>query len=189
MPKLWSDTIESHRREVRDAILDNAASLVAEHGLRSVTMSQVAEATGIGRATLYKYFQGMEEILVAWHEQQVASHFKRLVEVRNEAGNAIEKLKAMLETYALIMYEYHGTELASIVHQDKHVAGARQHLKHFIKDMLADAVEAGEVRDDVAPDDLATYCFHALAASGELTSRAAVQQLVMIILAGLYSRT
>jgi AcrR family transcriptional regulator len=56
MPKLWNETIEAHRREVRDAILDNTAALVAEHGLLSVTMSQIAEETGIGRATLYKYF-------------------------------------------------------------------------------------------------------------------------------------
>lgn len=51
MPKLWNQTIEAHRRDVHDAILDTAAALVAEHGLRSVTMSQIAEQTGIGRAT------------------------------------------------------------------------------------------------------------------------------------------
>src|SRR6266700_7593935 len=56
VPKLWKETIEAHRREVGDAILDTTAALVAEHGLRSVTMSQIAEETGIGRATLYKYF-------------------------------------------------------------------------------------------------------------------------------------
>jgi len=54
VPKLWHHTIEAHRREVRDAILDNTATLVAAHGLRQVTMSQIAEQTGIGRATLYK---------------------------------------------------------------------------------------------------------------------------------------
>ena len=52
MPKLWSETIDAHRREVRDAILDTTAALVAEHGLRAVTMSQIAGQTGIGRATL-----------------------------------------------------------------------------------------------------------------------------------------
>src|SRR5262245_8068886 len=74
MPKLWTETIETHRREVRDAILDTAAALVADRGLRSVTMSQVAEETGIGRATLYKYFPGVEAILLAWHERQVTGH-------------------------------------------------------------------------------------------------------------------
>jgi AcrR family transcriptional regulator len=62
VPKLWSETIESHRREVRDAIVDTAAALVAEHGLASVTMSQIAGETGIGRAMLYKYFPDVEAI-------------------------------------------------------------------------------------------------------------------------------
>ena len=56
MPKLWTDTVEEHRRAVRDAALDAAAKLVAAHGLASVTMSKIAAETGIGRATLYGTF-------------------------------------------------------------------------------------------------------------------------------------
>src|SRR5215207_8059831 len=51
VPKLWNETIEAHRREVHDAILDTTWALIAEHGLLSVRMSQIAEKTGIGRAT------------------------------------------------------------------------------------------------------------------------------------------
>jgi AcrR family transcriptional regulator len=53
VPKLWTDTVDEHRRAVRDATLDATARLVAEHGLASVTMSKIATETGIGRATLY----------------------------------------------------------------------------------------------------------------------------------------
>ena len=38
MPKLWTETIEEHRRTVHDATLDATAALVREHGLASVTM-------------------------------------------------------------------------------------------------------------------------------------------------------
>jgi DNA-binding transcriptional regulator YbjK len=62
VPRLWNETIEAHRREVRDAILATTAALVDREGLRSVTMAQVAEKTGIGRATLYKYFPSVEAI-------------------------------------------------------------------------------------------------------------------------------
>lgn len=65
MPKLWNETIEAHRHTVREAILNTTAELVTEHGLLSVTMSQIAEKTGIGRATLYKYFPDVEAILHA----------------------------------------------------------------------------------------------------------------------------
>ena len=64
MPKLWNETIEAHRRAVHEAILNTTAALVAEHGLRSVTMSQIAEEAGIGRATLYKYFSDVDAILL-----------------------------------------------------------------------------------------------------------------------------
>ncbi|MBF8284487.1 MAG: TetR family transcriptional regulator [Anaerolineales bacterium] len=188
MPKLWNETIEAHRRGVRDAILDTTAALVAEHGLLSVTMSQIAEETGIGRATLYKYFSGVEAILVAWHERQVTGHFEHLVELRDQAGDAGERLEAVLEAYALISYEYHGTELAALVHRGEHVARAQQQLSDLIRDLLTEAAETGDVRDDVAPDELASYCLHALAAASSLPSKAAVHRLVTVTLAGLHPR-
>src|SRR5206468_1028464 len=83
VPKLWSETIEEHRQAVREATLDTTAALVAEHGLTSVTMSKIAEETGIGRATLYKYFPDVEAILIAWHERQITRHLEYLTEVRN----------------------------------------------------------------------------------------------------------
>lgn len=74
VPRLWTETIEAHRREVREAILDTTAALVTEHGLLSLTMSQIAEETRIGRATLYKYFPDVEAILLAWHDRQITAH-------------------------------------------------------------------------------------------------------------------
>lgn len=65
MLKLWSETIDAHRAPVRDATLNTAAGLVAKHRLRSMTMSAIAEESGIGRATLYMYFPAVEASLVA----------------------------------------------------------------------------------------------------------------------------
>lgn len=185
VPKLWNETIEAHRREVREAILDTTAALVAEHGLRSVTMSQIAEETGIGRATLYKYFPDVEAILLAWHERQVRAHLEQLVQLRDQAGDARKRLEAVLEAYALIQHEHHGTELAVLLHRGEHVARAQQQLTDFIRDLLAESAEAGEIRDDVPPDELARFCLHALAAASSLPSKAALRRLVAVTLAGL----
>jgi AcrR family transcriptional regulator len=188
MPKLWTETIEAHRREVRDAILDTTATLVAEHGLRSVTMSQIAEETGIGRATLYKYFPDVEAILFAWHERQITAHLEHLGEVRDQAADAGERLEAVLEAYALISHESRGhrdTELAAFLHRDDQVAQAQHQLRDMIRDLLTEAAETGDLRDDVAPDELASYCLHALAAANSLPSKSAVRRLVTVTLAGL----
>jgi AcrR family transcriptional regulator len=188
MPRLWDETIEAHRRAVRDATLDTTAALVAEHGLASVTMSQIAAETGIGRATLYKYFPDVDAILVAWHERQVADHLAQLAEVRDQAGRAGERLKAVLGTYALILHEHHGSDLAASLHRGAHVAQAHQQLRDFVRDLLREGAASGEVRDDVAPEELASYCLHAVAAARHLPSKAAVSRLVGVILAGLQAR-
>ena len=185
VPKLWNETIEAHRREVREAILETTWALVAERGLRSVTMSQIAEKTGIGRATLYKYFPDVEAILVAWHERQITGHLEHLAELRDQAGGARERLEAVLEAYALIQHKRHTTELAALLHRDEHIARAQQHLTDIIRDLLTEATKTGAVRDDVAPDELASYCLHALAAASSLPSEAAVRRLVTVTLAGL----
>jgi AcrR family transcriptional regulator len=185
VPQLWNESIEAHRRAVRDATLDTAAALVAEHGLRSVTMSRLAEETGIGRATLYKYFSGVEAILLAWHERQIALHLEYLAEVRDRGGDPGERLAAVLEAYALVSREHPSTELAALLHQGQHVARAHEQVTDFIRDLLAEGAQTGAFRDDVAPDELARYCLHAVGAARSRPSTAAVRRLVTVILAGL----
>jgi AcrR family transcriptional regulator len=185
VPKLWNETIDAHRRAVRDATLDTTAALVAKHGLLSVTMAKIAEETGIGRATLYKYFPDVEAILIAWHDRQVAGHLEHLTAIRDQAGDAGERLDAVLEAFALISHEQHGTKLAARLHRGEHVVKAQHQLHHLIRDLLAEGAATGDLRDDVAPDELATYCLHALTAASSLPSKAAVRRLVAVTLAGL----
>jgi AcrR family transcriptional regulator len=188
MPKLWNQTIEAHRAAVREATLDATAALVAKHGLRSVTMSQIAEATGIGRATLYKYFPDVEAILHAWHERQIASHLQQLAEARDHASAPGQRLQAVLEAYALISHESHGhrdTELGTFLHRDRQVAQAEQRLHEMIQDLLTEAAKAGDVRDDIAADELASYCLAALTAASTLPSKTSVRRLVALTLTGL----
>ena len=188
MPRLWASTIEIHRREVREAILDATAALVNQHGLRPVTMSQIADATGIGRATLYKYFPDVEAILLAWHEREIAAHLEHLERVRDSARAAAARLDAVLEAYALILHESHGhndAELAAFLHRDEHVADANRQLREMVRELVSDAAAAGNVRDDVPPDELASYCLHALTAARRAPSRAGVRRLVEVTLAGL----
>jgi AcrR family transcriptional regulator len=189
VPKLWTGTIEAHRREVHEAILETTAHLVATRGLRSVTMSEIAEQTGIGRATLYKYFPDVESILMAWHERQVAAHLRELAVVCGRSGDVGQRLEAVLKTYALMSHQHHGTELAALLHQGSHVARARQHLHSFIRGLLAEGAKNGAFRDDVPADELASYCLHALTAASSMPSKPAVQRLVKVIMGAFGART
>ena len=190
MPKLWTDTIETHRREVHAAILDTTAALVARHGVLAVTMSQIAEATGIGRATLYKYFPDVETILESWHRHHIEQHLRELAKAR-DAARAGDQLTAVLERYASIQHErraHHATELAAHLHGGEHVAEAHRELRALVGGVLTDASRTGSLRTDVGVDELVVYCLRALDAAADLPSKAAVRRLVRVVVDGLGAR-
>ena len=180
MPRLWRETIDAHRAEVRDAILDAAYTLADDHGALDVTMSQVAEATGIGRATLYKYFPDVGAIFRAWHERHVDEHLRALLEIADGSGDAAARLRRVLEFYALLRSRRPKTDLAAMLHQSGGHAGAEERLIDVFQRVLDEAVTADAVRGDIPTRELATYCLHALGAASHCTSRAAVQRLVAV---------
>jgi AcrR family transcriptional regulator len=180
MPKLWNETIDAHRRAVRDATFDATVELVANHGLASVTMSQIAQETGIGRATLYKYFPDVEAVLRGWHERQVGRHLELFSSVAQENGSPLARLEKMLEAYAQMVHQHHGNRLAAMLHATSHVAHAKNHLSSFLASIIAEGVVACEIRDDVAPSELAEFCLNAVSGPTASPSKAAVAQLVQL---------
>lgn len=188
VPKLWTDTIDAHRHQVREAVLDATAGLIAEQGLLAVSMSLVAERAGIGRATLYKYFPDIESVLLAWHERQVAGHLDHLGRLAAQPGTAMQRLGAVLTGYALIARESHthpDAGLAAFLHRGDHVSHAENALHHLVTDLVAQAVHEGDARVDVAPEELANYCLHALNAASTALSKPAANRIVTVTLGGL----
>ena len=188
MPRLWNETIETHRQDVRNAILDAAGSLANEHGVLAATMSRIAEKAGIGRATLYKYFPDAEAVLHAWHERHVIEHLDQLAELASGDGAAEQRLEAALMGYARIRHfrARHGApDVGALVHQGAAVSDAEKKLTKLFGDLLAECQAAGEIRDDIGVDELAVYCLHALSAAARLPSEAATKRLVTVTLSAL----
>ena len=122
-------------------------------------MSKIAKATGIGRATLYKYFPDVEAILLAWHERQIDRHLSHLAAVRDGVDNPAGRLLAVLEAYGLILRDHPASEAAALLHRGEHMARAEHHLAALVRDLIADCVRSGNVRDDVPSDELASFTF------------------------------
>jgi AcrR family transcriptional regulator len=181
VPKLWNDTIESHRRDVTDAILRSTVDLVTERGLRAVTMSEVAERASIGRATLYKYFPSIEAILHAWHQQQVAHHLEELGRIASRERPAIDRLTDVLERYADVLHETHDADLVGLLHQPEHMDAAHDQLHELLVRLISLAADEGVVRPDIPPGELALFCRNSLERVGDLGSKAAVKRRVLLV--------
>ncbi|MEW9534573.1 TetR/AcrR family transcriptional regulator [Microbispora sp. NPDC049125] len=50
----------------RKRILDVAARLFGEHGVRAVGIQQVIDETGLGKSQLYREFDGKDDLVAAW---------------------------------------------------------------------------------------------------------------------------
>ena len=188
MPKLWNTTLETHRYEVRQAIMETTWALAAEHGPMSVTMARIAQETGIGRATLYKYFPDVETILHAKHQEHVLDHLRRLTALRDRTPDSGERLEAVAHAYAQICHHraQHGSaELAALAHEAGRVEGAEKELLALFGEMIQAEMTIGNLRTDSTSEELATYCLHALGAASKLTSDAAVKRLVDVVLRGM----
>ena len=141
-----------------------------------------------GWIAVSRHRSGFPAVLTAWHERQITTHLDQLSAAADPADPALVRLKAVLHTYAQIQHHsthHHGGELAALLHRGEHVDHARQRLHDFLHNLIAEAARDGNVRDDVATDELATYCLHALTAAGTFSSQDAVDRLVAVTLAGL----
>ena len=69
------------KEERRQAILDAAEKLFVKHPDRMASVSEVAEAAGLGKGTVYLYFPSKEEMLLALHERHTAAFFARFMEL------------------------------------------------------------------------------------------------------------
>lgn len=78
-----------------------------------------------------------------------------------------------------------GSDPSATLHQTQHARRARERLATFVADLLRDAADAGHVRRDVPPRELAEYCLAALGAAQARASGATVKRLVAVTLDGL----
>jgi AcrR family transcriptional regulator len=188
VPKLWEESIDGHRRAVRDAITEAAWRLAEEHGPFTLTMSQVAKAAGIGRATLYKYFTDVESILIAHHAQHVEGHLRSLEELCGGSGPVASRLVAAMHAYASICFHrgrHASRDVSALVHRNPEVADAERRLREVFASLIAGAAAEGLVRTDIGSEELARYCLHALPAAAQAANIEQVARLVRVVLDGL----
>jgi AcrR family transcriptional regulator len=67
------------KEERRQVILDAVEALYVQHPDRMPSVSEVAEEAGLAKGTVYLYFAGKEEMLLALHERHVAGFFDALM--------------------------------------------------------------------------------------------------------------
>lgn len=150
-------------RDTRDAILAAAEGLFGERGFSKTTLEDVASAASVSRPLLYRYFGDkralfrvvVERVLHEWNEVLVA-------EASRATPGTAHTLRLVL--LACLDYARSRTVLRGLLVRDaglvRSAAGSvldegRGLLPALLERVLAQGVERGDVRSDLAIDDMA----------------------------------
>ncbi len=89
-------TREKKKLATRTAILEAAMRLFTEKGYDNTSISDLARTAGIGKGTIYTYFAGKSEILLAFCEQQLAFVSR---ELRDKSDPDASLLRRLLDLF------------------------------------------------------------------------------------------
>jgi len=149
------------------AILDAAAHVLSEQG-NSSSMADVAEAAGISRATLYRYYPHREALLNALAALALADAAARLADAgldRAPVEEAIERIVravvAVGDRYAVLVQE----------HVKFDAAEAERCLGEPMRAVFERGIESGLFRQDLSVDVLLELFGGALMGAIKLTQR------------------
>jgi AcrR family transcriptional regulator len=89
---------EKHERQ-RTAVEATALELFVAHGFDAVTVDEIAQAAGLSRATVFRYFGSKEAILFANHPRELAS-LHRLLDEHPGARGSVSELREVVGEFA-----------------------------------------------------------------------------------------
>ncbi|MFG1710945.1 TetR/AcrR family transcriptional regulator [Nonomuraea sp. M3C6] len=89
------------REHAAAGILDIAATVFAEYG-EAASMTDIAKAAGVGRATLYRYFPSREALVQALYQTAVSDLFSKIDDANLDAA-PVEEALARLTRAAMTM--------------------------------------------------------------------------------------
>jgi AcrR family transcriptional regulator len=145
--------IEDVKMELRDRIIGEASFLFFNNGIRSMTMSDIANGLGISKRTLYEVFRDKEELL----EKCVYAHMEKADEEINAiASDSEDVIGALMRIYAKHLTNMRNVHKTLIHDLKKYHAQIFKKIECKQKEgtyvflpLLKKGVEQGLIRDDV----------------------------------------
>jgi AcrR family transcriptional regulator len=97
--------ITPNRRGVRarEAVLDAAERLIAQHGYDAATIAALVAEAGVPSSSIYHYFGSKQGVLLAAVERGAERFFHELPAVGRRSGSEREHVQALLDTVQAVL--------------------------------------------------------------------------------------
>jgi AcrR family transcriptional regulator len=183
----------------RDELLDLAATMFAERGLRATTVRDIADSAGILSGSLYHHFKSKEQMVEEVLRDFLDWLFGRYREIVDTEPNPLERLKGLFMTSfeaiedrhaQVVIYQDEAKRLSALPQFDFVEARNKEQRKLWI-DLLNEGVEQGCFRPDIDVDvvyrfirDTTWVSVRWYQPGGPLTAEEVGRQYLSIVLGG-----
>ena len=162
----------------RDKIVASAIELIGDLGLHALTPKNLARKQNISDTLIYKYFGGIDEVLIAVVNEYAAFDINIQRTVDHLDGSYIDKIRYYADTYATYYDNYIGMG-AIMLHYEEllHMSETREIISECmlkrndcVCSLFQGAIENKEIRPVFTPKEL-TLVFNGLFTEGLLERR------------------
>lgn len=134
----------------RDDILDAAAQVIRQKGFHAASMSDIASAVNLQKASLYHHVNSKQEILLDLLERALQLLSERISVIALSDAAADEKLRQMIRVYLQLLAE--NSDLSSVLLFEHRSLDKKNHARHvphrdkfegLWRDVLGEGTRAG----------------------------------------------
>lgn len=160
----WGEDSPSDVSEARQRLLDSAEACVSRFGLNKTTVDDIAAHAKVSRATVYRYFDGRDAIVLGVLERELDRFgdemASELVRHSDLANFIVESILWTIDAvrsseHLALLFAPHAAGITA------EIAGASESLfmknLDFLRPYFERAQESGDLRADVDPEDLAEW--------------------------------
>ena len=139
----------------RERVLE-AAKAVFSAGSAEASLEAVAREAGVGIGTLYRHFPTREALFEAVYRREV-QQLADLAEQLKQEAKPIDALRQWMRSIVKFVATKKGMSAALTLAVDKNsklFSSSADRLARTVGGLLDRAIAAGEIRDDISPEDL-----------------------------------
>lgn len=155
--------------EIKDRIIEGAATSFMAYGIRSVTMDSLASQMGISKRTIYEIFNDKDTLLIEVLARMARQQKDLVKKVLDESENSIEAIFRMLEinrdnfqymspAFQADLKKYHH----DILMRDTEKIEMPDYRNHYL--VIEKGIKEGLFRKDINPD-IVNRCLYNLGRS------------------------
>jgi AcrR family transcriptional regulator len=173
----------------RERVLE-AARVVFSAGGAEASLEAVARAAGVGIGTLYRHFPTREALFEAVYRREV-QQLADLAEQLKQEAKPIDALRQWMRSIVKFVATKKGMSAALTLAVDKNsklFSSSADRLARTVGGLLDRAIAAGEIRDDISPEDLLRAVVGMCYMHDQPGWQTSVLRLVDVFVDGLYKR-